>query len=113
VSRRSTGGYEAWEYFFWRMDAWGEMAVNGDWRFDGQLSDQINSMSRGQRHMAAYLALRRLQEPLLEIEMPADWGVDWETSFPWSVKDPCGWTVLPMSAPSAFGSWRSMREFAH
>ena len=63
----------------WQMDIWGEMVVNGDWRFDGKLSDQINSMSRGQRHMAAYHALRRLQAPLLEIEMPSVWGVDRES----------------------------------
>ncbi|MFJ8200165.1 hypothetical protein [Streptomyces sp. NPDC096152] len=47
-----------------------------DWREDDTLSAQIRGMSRRQRHQAAYLALRRLQAPLVSIEMPADWGID-------------------------------------
>ena len=51
------------------------MANQFDWRDDETLSAQIRAMGRGQRHQAAYLALRRLQAPLLRIEMPEDWGV--------------------------------------
>lgn len=40
------------------------------------MSAQIRVMSRRQRHQAAYFALRRLQAPLLGIEMPTDWGID-------------------------------------
>ncbi|MEU1653565.1 hypothetical protein ACH46N_21375 [Streptomyces pristinaespiralis] len=47
-----------------------------DWRDDETLSAQIRAMTRQQRHQAAYLALRRLQAPLLDIAMPVEWGVD-------------------------------------
>lgn len=47
-----------------------------DWRYDEVLTAQIQRMDRAQRHQAAFLALRRLQAPLLDIEMPRDWGVD-------------------------------------
>ncbi|MFJ1606906.1 hypothetical protein ACIOHS_26580 [Streptomyces sp. NPDC088253] len=47
-----------------------------DWRDDETLSAQIHAMARRQRHQAAYLALRRVQAPLLGIAMPEDWGVD-------------------------------------
>ncbi|WP_234328152.1 hypothetical protein [Streptomyces sp. NRRL S-37] len=47
-----------------------------DWRFDEVLTAQIQRMNRAQRHQAAFLALRRLQAPLLEIEMPGDWGIE-------------------------------------
>ncbi|MFK4112494.1 hypothetical protein [Streptomyces sp. NPDC002176] len=53
------------------------MAVSqSNWREDETLSAQINVMSRRQRYQAAYFALRRLQMPLVDIEMPTDWGVD-------------------------------------
>ncbi|WP_406317232.1 hypothetical protein [Streptomyces sp. NBC_00118] len=47
-----------------------------DWRYDKALTAQIQRMDRAQRHQAAFLALRKLQAPLLDIEMPRDWGVD-------------------------------------
>ena len=47
-----------------------------DWCDDETLSAQIRIMSRRQRNQAAYLALRRLQVPLLRIAMPDEWGVD-------------------------------------
>lgn len=47
-----------------------------DWRYDEKLAAQIQRMDRAQRHQAVFLALRRLQAPLLDIEMPGDWGVD-------------------------------------
>ncbi|MFE2610011.1 hypothetical protein ACFXI6_10365 [Streptomyces mirabilis] len=47
-----------------------------DWRDDEVLSARISAMNRPRRHQAAFLALRRLQAPLLGIEMPADWGID-------------------------------------
>ncbi|MEU1566853.1 hypothetical protein ABZ504_41850 [Streptomyces mirabilis] len=47
-----------------------------DWRDDEVLSARISVMNRPRRHQAAFLALRRLQAPLLGIEMPADWGID-------------------------------------
>ncbi|GAA0901450.1 hypothetical protein [Streptomyces thermoalcalitolerans] len=47
-----------------------------DWHDDAILSAQIGAMDRQQRHQAAYLALRRLQAPLLGMEMPAYWGID-------------------------------------
>ncbi|WP_327064940.1 hypothetical protein [Kitasatospora sp. NBC_01302] len=53
-----------------------EMTGQLDWREDGALSAQISAMSRRQRYQAAYLALRRLQAPLLTIEMPLEWGVE-------------------------------------
>ncbi|MFI8087972.1 hypothetical protein ACIF9R_06590 [Streptomyces sp. NPDC086080] len=40
------------------------------------MAAQIQRMDRAQRHQAVFLALRRLQAPLLDIEMPGDWGVD-------------------------------------
>ena len=46
-----------------------------DWREDETLTAQLRVMSRRQRNQAAYLALRRLQAPLLRIAMSADWGV--------------------------------------
>lgn len=47
-----------------------------DWLDDDDLAGQIRSMSRGQRHWAAYLALRRLQSPLVGIELPDSWGME-------------------------------------
>ncbi|WP_437094083.1 hypothetical protein [Streptomyces sp. enrichment culture] len=47
-----------------------------DWRDDEALTAQIRRMDRAQRHQAVFLALRRLQAPLVDIEMPGDWGVD-------------------------------------
>ncbi|MEU0603982.1 hypothetical protein ABZ484_38070 [Streptomyces sp. NPDC006393] len=47
-----------------------------DWHDDEALSAQIRAMGRRQRHQVAYLALRRLQAPLLGMEMPDDWGID-------------------------------------
>ncbi|MGC9536763.1 hypothetical protein [Streptomyces sp. UG1] len=47
-----------------------------DWRYDEALTTQIRRMDRAQRHQAAFLALRRLQAPLVDIEMPGEWGVD-------------------------------------
>ncbi|MFE2423119.1 hypothetical protein [Streptomyces hokutonensis] len=47
-----------------------------DWREDETLTAQLRVMSRRQRNQAAYLALRRLQAPLLRIAMPTGWGVD-------------------------------------
>ncbi|MET8243121.1 hypothetical protein ABZV31_01010 [Streptomyces sp. NPDC005202] len=47
-----------------------------DWHDDEALSARIRAMGRRQRHQAAYLALRRLQAPLLGMEMPDDWGID-------------------------------------
>ncbi|UXY20237.1 hypothetical protein N8I84_17080 [Streptomyces cynarae] len=52
------------------------MAGQSDWRDDETLSARIRAMRRGQRHQAAYLALRRLQAPLILLEMPQGWGVD-------------------------------------
>jgi hypothetical protein len=57
------------------------VSVNGElsklgWRDDETLSTKIRAMSREQRNQAAYLALRRLQAPLLRIAMPEEWGVD-------------------------------------
>lgn len=51
-------------------------ASHVDWHDDATLSAQIGAMDRQQRHQAVYLALRRLQAPLLGMEMPADWGID-------------------------------------
>jgi hypothetical protein len=53
-----------------------DMVNQPDWRDDETLSAQIRAMTRQQRHQAAYLALRRLQAPLLDIAMPEEWGVD-------------------------------------
>jgi hypothetical protein len=51
--------------------------MTGTDRFaDEALTAQIAAMDRAQRHQAAYLALRRLQAPLLGIPMPPEWGVD-------------------------------------
>ncbi|SEE28177.1 hypothetical protein SAMN05216489_06073 [Streptomyces sp. 3213] len=47
-----------------------------DWRKDNGLSAQLTVMSRRQRNQAAYLALHRLQAPLLGIAVPGEWGVD-------------------------------------
>ncbi|MFF1307247.1 hypothetical protein [Streptomyces sp. NPDC058307] len=47
-----------------------------DWRDDETLSTQIRAMSRRQRNQAAYLALRRLERPLVGIPMPESWGVE-------------------------------------
>lgn len=47
-----------------------------DWRIDETLTAQIQRMDRAQRHQAVFLALRRLQAPLLDMEMPRDWGID-------------------------------------
>lgn len=52
------------------------MTNQSNWRDDERLSAQIRAMGRHQRHQGAYLALRRLQAPLLGIEMPMGWGVD-------------------------------------
>jgi hypothetical protein len=47
-----------------------------DWLDDDELAGQIRSMTRGKRHWAAFLALRRLQSPLTGIEFPDDWGME-------------------------------------
>lgn len=47
-----------------------------DWRFDEVLTSQIQRMNTAQRHQAAFFALRRFQAPLLEIEMPEEWGIE-------------------------------------
>ena len=47
-----------------------------EWPDEAVLTGQIAAMDRAQRHQAAYLALRRLQAPLLGIPMPPEWGVD-------------------------------------
>jgi hypothetical protein len=47
-----------------------------EWPDEAVLTARIASMDGAQRHQAAYLALRRLQAPLLGIPMPPEWGVD-------------------------------------
>ena len=47
-----------------------------DWRFDEALAAEIRRMDRARRHQAVFFALRRLQAPLSDMEMPAEWGVD-------------------------------------
>ena len=47
-----------------------------DWRFDDALTAEIRRMDRAQRHKAVFFALRRLQAPLTDFAMPAEWGVE-------------------------------------
>ncbi|MET9652144.1 hypothetical protein ABZZ44_17995 [Streptomyces sp. NPDC006460] len=46
-----------------------------DWARDEILRRQVREMGRPQRYEAAAVALRRLQAPLLNIPMPAEWGI--------------------------------------
>ncbi|MFJ8670157.1 hypothetical protein [Streptomyces sp. NPDC093600] len=46
-----------------------------DWFDDAQLEGEIRRMNPAQRHKAAFLALRRLQGPLLGLPMPEEWGI--------------------------------------
>jgi hypothetical protein len=47
-----------------------------DWQRDESLDSWISAADWLRRHQAASLALRRLRAPLLDIEMPAEWGID-------------------------------------
>jgi hypothetical protein len=47
-----------------------------DWQRDESLVSWISAADRLQRHWAAVFALRRLRAPLLDIEMPGEWGID-------------------------------------
>jgi hypothetical protein len=46
-----------------------------DWQRDESLDSWISAADRLQRHDAAVFALRRLRAPLLDIEMPEEWGI--------------------------------------
>jgi hypothetical protein len=47
-----------------------------DWQRDESLDSWISAADWLRRHQATSLALRRLRAPLLDIEMPAEWGID-------------------------------------
>jgi hypothetical protein len=46
-----------------------------DWQRDESLDSWIEAANQRQRYHAAALAVRRLRAPLLQIEMPGEWGV--------------------------------------
>ncbi|MCX4743781.1 hypothetical protein [Streptomyces antibioticus] len=46
-----------------------------DWLYDEALTAQIRRMSRARRYQATFLALRRLHAPLVDMEIPEEWGV--------------------------------------
>lgn len=46
-----------------------------NWESDDSRTARIASMHWRQRYQTAVMALCRLRKPLLEVEMPADWGI--------------------------------------
>ncbi|WP_425245489.1 hypothetical protein [Streptomyces sp. NEAU-NA10] len=73
-----------------------------DWRFDDTLTAWIRRMDRARRHQAVFFALRRLQAPLSDLEMPQEWGSTGRRSAPCSAAARHGWTANP-TTPSRRG----------